>query len=88
MGDHIIMREGKVIVLRNGAEMPLEGEVTLSDGTRVMPNGQVLMADGTARVLWEGETMTVDREPTGGEEMSDSQFKETMEDEELRDQLH
>ena len=88
-GDHIMMREGKVIVLRNGGEMPLEEEITMSDGTRVMPNGQVLMANGTARMMREGETLTMDRTQTkDAEEMSERQFKETMEDEELRDELH
>lgn len=87
-GDHIMMREGKVIVLRNGGEMPLEEEVTMSDGTRVMPNGQVLMADGTARMMREGETITMDRTQTDeAEEMTERQFKEAMEDEELRDQM-
>lgn len=91
-GDHVLMRDGEIIVMRNGEEMPLEEEVMLSDGTKVMPNGQVLMADGTARMMREGETLTVDRGtdrvPPGAEDMSDRQFKEAMEDEELRDELH
>lgn len=91
-GDHVLMRDGKIIVMRNKEEMPLEEEVTLSDGTKVMPNGQVLMANGTARMMREGETLTVDREtdrvPADAEDMSDRQFKEAMEDEELRDELH
>lgn len=82
-----MMRDGKIIVMRNGEERPLEEEVTLSDGTKVMPNGQVLMTDGTARMMREGETMTMDRTTRDAEELSDSQFKEAMEDEELRDQL-
>ena len=88
-GDHIIMREGKVILLRNGGEMPMEEEMTMSDGTRVMPNGQMLMPDGATRMMREGETMTIDRTQTeDAEDMTDRQFKEAMEDEELRDQLH
>ncbi|HSL44429.1 MAG TPA: DUF6799 domain-containing protein [Anaerolineales bacterium] len=87
-GDHVLMRNGKVIVMRNGEEMPMEAEMTMADGTKVMPNGQVLMADGTARMMREGETITVDRETADSEEMTDRQFKEAMEDEELRDQLH
>lgn len=87
-GDHVMMRNGKVIVMRNGEEMPMEEQLTLADGTKVMPNGQVLMANGTARMMREGETITVDRESADAEEMTDGQFKEAMEDEELRDQLH
>ena len=81
-----------MMVVRNGESMPMESEVTLADGTRIMPNGQVLMSNGTARMMREGETMTVDREtdsvPADPEDMSDRQFKEAMEDEELRDELH
>lgn len=87
-GDHVMMRDGKIIMLRNGEEMPMEEEMTMSDGTRVMPNGQILMADGTARMMREGETLTVDRRQTPeAKDMSERQFKETMEDEELRDEL-
>ena len=87
-GDHIMMRDGKIIVLRNGEETPMQEEMTMSDGTRVMPNGQLLMADGTARMMREGETITMDRHQTGdAEDMTERQFKEAMEDEELRDDI-
>lgn len=87
-GDHVMMRDSKVLLLRNGEEMPLEEEMTMSDGTRVMPNGQVVMPDGTARMMREGETITMDRVRTAeAKDMTDRQFKETMEDEELRDEL-
>ena len=87
-GDQVTMKDGKMIVVRNGETMPLREELTMSDGTRVMPNGQVLMTDGTVRMMREGETMTIDRHQTGdAEELSDNQFKEAMEDEELRDQM-
>jgi chromosome condensin MukBEF MukE localization factor len=88
MGDQITMKDGQVMVVRDGETTPMEEDVTMADGTRVMRNGQVLMANGTARMMREGETLTLDREPTEPEEMTDRQFKETMEDEELRDQLH
>lgn len=88
MGDQITMQDGRVMVMRNGETVPMEEDVTMADGTRVMRNGQVLMANGTARMMREGETLTLDREPAGPEEMTDRQFKEAMEDEELRDELH
>lgn len=88
-GDHVLMRDGKIILMRNGEEMPMEEEMTMSDGTRVMPNGQVITSDGTARMMREGETLTMDRHQTAeAEDMTERQFKETMEDEELRDELH
>lgn len=87
-GDRVTMKDGKVIVMRDDEMVPLEEEMTLSDGTKVMPNGQVLMSDGTARMMAEGETMTMDRQERGeAEKLSEGQFKEAMEDEELRDQI-
>jgi hypothetical protein len=88
MGDQITMKDGQVMVVKDGETTPMGEDVTMADGTRVMRNGQVLMANGTARMMREGETLTLDREPTEPEEMTERQFKETMEDEELRDQLH
>ena len=85
MGDQITMKDGQVMVVKDGETTPMEEDVTMADGTRVMRNGQVLMANGTARMMREGETITMDREP---QEMTDRQFKEAMEDEELRDELH
>ncbi len=59
-GEYVLMRDGKIIVLRNGEEMPIEEEMTMSDGTKVMPNGQVIMGNGTARMMAEGETLSID----------------------------
>lgn len=85
--DMVMMQDGKVMVTRNGETMPMEEELTMADGTKVMPNGQVLMTNGTARMMEEGETMLLQGEPAGAENMTDRQFKESMEDEELRDDI-
>jgi hypothetical protein len=87
-GDMVMMQNGKVMVTRNGETMPMEEELTMADGTKIMPNGQLLMNDGTARMMEEGETMMLQGEPAGAENMSDKQFTEHMEDEELRDDMH
>lgn len=85
--DHIVMQDGRVMLLRNGERMPMEEEVQLPDGTRVGVDGTVMMPDGTMRMMDEGETILLQGEPAGAENMSDRQFKETMEDEELRDEM-
>ncbi len=86
--DMITMKDGKMMIITNEGASPMEEAGTMADGTKVMPNGQVLMPDGTARMMREGETMTLDRTPTDdAEEMTERQFKEAMEDEELRDQM-
>ena len=85
--DMVMMKDGRMMVTRNGETMPMEEELTMADGTKVMPNGQVLMSDGTARMMQEGEAMLLEGKPADAENMTDRQFTESMEDEELRDQI-
>jgi len=85
--DHIMMQDGRVVMMRNGETLPMEEEMTLPDGTKVMTDGTVMTPDGTTRRMDEGETMLTQGMPAGPEDMSDRQFKESMEDEELRDEL-
>lgn len=85
--DHIMMENSTVMLMKNGERMPLEEDLTLPDGTRVAVDGTVMMPDGTMRTLAEGETLLLDQQ-ANAETMTDKQFQEAMEDEELRDQLH
>ena len=89
--DHILMQDGKVMVMRNGEITPMEKEMTMPDGTKIMIDGTMMMPDGTTRMMAEGETILLQGEnqnaPTSPENMSDRQFKEAMEDEELRDEI-
>ena len=87
-GDHIVMQAGRVMMMKNGEMTPIEEEMTMPDGTRVTIDGTVRMPDGSMRMLAEGETMSLQGMPAGPEDMTDRQFKEAMEDEELRDELH
>ena len=85
--DHIVMQDGRVMIMRNGEMKPMQEEMTLPDGTRVMIDGTIWDASGTTRMMAEGETILVQGMPASAEEMADRQFKETMEDEELRDEM-
>jgi hypothetical protein len=60
----------------------------MPDGTKIMIDGTMMMPDGTMRMMEEGEMMLLQGEPAGAEDLTDQQFKEAMEDEELRDELH
>jgi hypothetical protein len=86
--DHILMQGGRIMIMRNGEMKPMNEEITMPDGTKVSIEGMVLMPDGTTRTMAEGETMLLQGETAGPEDMTDRQFKENMEDEELRDELH
>lgn len=85
--DHLIMKDSRVMMVREGVMMQMEDEITLPDGTKVAVDGTVLMPDGTTRMMAEGEIILLQVEPAGPEDMTDRQFKEAMEDEELRDEL-
>ena len=85
--DMITMKNGQVMIIRNDGMVPIEEEMTLSDGTRVKMDGTVVNPDGSTRMLREDETITLGSEPTHAERLSDPQFKERMEDEELRDDI-
>jgi hypothetical protein len=86
--DMLMMKDGRVMIVRNGKTVPMEEEMTMSDGARVSMDGKVVMPDGTSRFLMEGEAMDMDGKPVDPETMTDKQFKEEMEDEELRDDIH
>jgi hypothetical protein len=61
--DMIVMKDGKVMRMQKDHMLPLEEELTLADGTRVLIDGTVILTNGTTRMMQEGETMrTVGRE--------------------------
>src|SRR4051812_3223111 len=55
MKDCVMMMNGKVMVMRSGQHIPLTQQMTLSNGTTIMPDGTVKMADGTTRMLKNDE---------------------------------
>jgi uncharacterized protein DUF6799 len=85
--DHLVMQGSRVMIMRGGQMRPMDEEMTLPDGTKIMVDGTVMMPDGTTRMMAEGETMLLQGTAADPEDMTDRQFKEAMEDEELRDEL-
>src|SRR5678810_532641 len=60
MKDCVMMKDGKVMVMKGGKNMSLEQDMTLSNGTTVMPDGTVKMKDGTTKMLKEDEYLSMD----------------------------
>ena len=57
----IMMKEGKMMMMMDGkATGPMEHEMTMSDGTKVMANGTVKMKDGKEMHMKEGQMMMMD----------------------------
>ena len=60
MRDCIMMMNGKTMVMKNGQHTALTQQMSLSNGTTVMPNGTVTMSNGTTRMLKNGECVYMD----------------------------
>lgn len=58
--DHIMMKDGKVMMMKEGKSMPLDKEITLTNGSKVAVDGTVTMRDGTKMTMKEGDMMTMD----------------------------
>ncbi len=55
--DYVMMKDNKMVVVKEGKTTAMEKEMTLADGTRVMVDGKVMMADGSKKILKEGESI-------------------------------
>lgn len=62
MKDHIMMKDGKVMMIKEGKSMPLDKELTLGNGAKVTADGNVTMKDGTKMMMQEGHMMSMDGE--------------------------
>jgi hypothetical protein len=60
--DHIMMKDGKVMMIMQGKSMPLDKELTLTNGSKVTVDGTVTMKDGTKTMMKEGDMMSMDGE--------------------------
>lgn len=62
-GDHkdgVKMKDGKVWMMKDGKKTEVKQEVTLTDGTKVNPNGTVIMADGSSKMMQNGDMISMD----------------------------
>ena len=57
--DGVMMKDGKMMVLKDGKTMPMTKEMTMSDGTKVMPDGSVMKKDGTKMMMKDGDGMNM-----------------------------
>ena len=90
--DLVMMRDGRMMVERNGELMEMEEDLTMLDGTRVTMAGTIMMTDGTTRAMMDGEAMTmdgrlIDMESMEDEDMNDMEDMEELEDMETKDDI-
>ena len=62
MKDHLMMKDGKVLMVMAGKTMPMDKELVLSNGTKVTIDGAVTMKDGMKTTMKEGDMMGMDGE--------------------------
>ena len=74
---YLTMKDGKMMVMKDGKWAAMDADITFPDGTVIMKDGNVTMKDGTKGMMKEG-----DRIDTNGKLMSKKVMKDciTMKD--------
>ncbi len=65
MKDCVMMKDGKMMVMKNGKKMPMTEDMTMSNGMVCMKDGTCKMKDGTTMVMKNGEKCTMDGKMSG-----------------------
>jgi len=60
MKDCVMMKDGKLTVIKGGKHMDMTEDMTLSNGTTVMKDGSVKMKDGSTTTLKDGDCIYMD----------------------------
>ena len=70
--DRLMLKDGKMVVVKDGKSAPMEMEMTLENGSKVMMDGTVVMKDGTTKkiadtemILMDGKIMKIPKMPEG-----------------------
>ena len=59
--DGVMMKDGKMMMMMGGkATGPMDKEMTMSDGTKVKPDGSMMMKDGKMMKMKDGQMMMMD----------------------------
>ena len=57
----VMMKDGKMMMMKDGKVTgPMDHEMTMGDGTKVMPDGMMKMKDGKEMHMKEGQMMMMD----------------------------
>lgn len=57
----VMMKDGKMMMMKDGkATGPMAHEMTMGDGTKVMPDGMMKMKDGKEMHMTNGQMMMMD----------------------------
>lgn len=63
----IMMKDGKMMMMKDGkAAGPMDHDMTMSNGTKVMTDGTMMMKDGSQMHMKDGQMMMMDGKTMGG----------------------
>ena len=57
MKDCCMMKDGKMMVMKNGKTMPMEKDMVMKNGTKCTTNGECIMKDGKKMMMKDGDCM-------------------------------
>ena len=57
MKDCCMMKDGKMMVMKDGKTMPMEKDMVMKNGTTCMTNGECIMKDGKKMMMKDGDCM-------------------------------
>ncbi len=60
MKDCCMMKDGKMMCMKDGKSMPMDKDMTMKNGTKCMTNGECVMKNGKTMKMKEGECMDMD----------------------------
>ena len=70
--DHLLLKDGKVMVIKDGKAVIMDKDMTFENGNKVMMDGTVMMKDGktvkldeTDMVIMDGSMMKIPKMRTG-----------------------
>jgi hypothetical protein len=59
---YITMKDGRMMISKNGRMTEMTSETVLTNGTRVTTNGKVIRPDGTTYMMKEGDKISMSGE--------------------------
>lgn len=55
VADHVVLKGGRLMLVKDGASAPASGEIKLGDGSRIRPDGTITGTDGRLRRMLDGQ---------------------------------
>ena len=74
--DCMMMKDGKMMVMKGGKWMAMDREITFKNGEKVMSDGTVVKKDGKKMMLKEGEGIDMDGKMKDAKKMEEMMMKQ------------